>query len=687
MAEIDKEDFDTLIAKEAAGVIDPARPLGFGDQSGVYPRPEYFYRSSINTNALGGGSPALSVGGGDPRVEGFEKYLSGATEVTPQYTNVDVRETKSGHILIFDDTPGGEKVLIKHRSGAGVELRADGTMILKTEANMITAVNGNSAVIIEGDVQLSAKNLTFDIAADMKLNVGGNMTVNVEGDLIENIQGARRDVIGGNKGTTVKGNTSMTTVGTSTTTTLGSYNNIVKGSFSNIAEGTSSIASKGNASFTSEGEANMSSPNINIAASSLSVFGATGTIGGEGVVGYVKNIFGTSGTFTAGVTAPTFHGALNGNANTATQAGRAGTAGSLGASGSAGTVVNTPTDTTATAKPTASLLNSYLNKSNRGVPKISIDKGDFIKNSLLIGTKTGGVTNKSLSVSETRARMRDENNATNQDFVAHSISTGKLSPSHISSVPPAVGRHRSLQSSAKTPSTFVPGSTGQATDKTFVAASKPPISNFTPNPVYDPQRLDPRSDVNAISASYVLGNNGITVGTFLGGTGSKTTLSHINTFAERQSLARQLTLQTQVLEFVQNDKSIFKDYRLVVVEGVYKPETTETLSPGSLKDLATTGRVIVYQLVDQFGKQSTDKMYDLADFMADAIMFDRLILDYDTYDPSGKLSAHLIVEMPEISSTYSVVGGYFKNKLETRFNNKVQSNTDIIEIKPRTSAI
>ena len=683
MAEIDKEDFDTLIAKEAAGVIDPARPLGFGDQSGVYPRPEYFYRSSINTNALGGGSPALSVGGGDPRVEGFEKYLSGATEVTPQYTNVDVKETKSGHILIFDDTPGGEKVLIKHRSGAGVELRADGTMILKTEANMITAVNGNSAVIIEGDVQLSAKNLTFDIAADMKLNVGGNMTVNVEGDLIENIQGARRDVIGGNKGTTVKGNTSMTTVGTSTTTTLGSYNNIVKGSFSNIAEGTSSIASKGNASFTSEGEANMSSPNINIAGSSLSVFGATGTIGGEGIQMYAKNLRAQKTVYAETMQANTFYGDLEGTARDALEANLAGGTGSV----SIGGLTISAVDTSASALPTASLLNSYLNKSSRGIPKISIDKGDFIKNSLLIGTKTGGVTNKSLSVSETRARMRDENNATNQDFVAHSISTGKLSPSHISSVPPAVGRHRSLQSSAKTPSTFVPGSTGQATDKTFVAASKPPISNFTPNPVYDPQRLDPRSDVNAISASYVLGNNGITVGTFLGGTGSKTTLSHINTFAERQSLARQLTLQTQVLEFVQNDKSIFKDYRLVVVEGVYKPETTETLSPGSLKDLATTGRVIVYQLVDQFGKQSTDKMYDLADFMADAIMFDRLILDYDTYDPSGKLSAHLIVEMPEISSTYSVVGGYFKNKLETRFNNKVQSNTDIIEIKPRTSAI
>ena len=43
-----------------------------------------------------------------------------------------VDETTSGHVVEYDDTPDGERILIKHRTGAGVEMRADGSVLVSS---------------------------------------------------------------------------------------------------------------------------------------------------------------------------------------------------------------------------------------------------------------------------------------------------------------------------------------------------------------------------------------------------------------------------------------------------------------------------------------------------------------------------------------------------------------------------
>ena len=85
------------------------------------------------------------------------------------------------------------------------------------------------------------------------------------------------------------------------------------------------MSGKGKALFTSMTNVGISSPDINIGAADLSILAAGGTIGGENIINYAKNYYGTSATFTAGVTAngvtsssgitaPTFHGDLQGTA-------------------------------------------------------------------------------------------------------------------------------------------------------------------------------------------------------------------------------------------------------------------------------------------------------------------------------------------------------------------------------------
>ena len=683
MSDENGDDFDGIVDQQVAGIINTPRGAGFSDPAGVYPRPAYHYRSSINKAATGHSVTGLSVGGGDPRIDAWGSLSDPTTDQSGKYTHVDINETKSGHQIVYDDTPGNERILIKHRTGGGIELRADGTMIMKTESNMITSVSGNSAVIIEGDVMMAAKNFTLDIAADMNLKVGGDFNVTVGGSLTETINGSRRENIRGNAGTTVKGSKSTTVLGTTTNTTLGSFNNIVKGNSNNTAEGTASYTSKGAVKISSAAEANMSSPSVNIAGSSLSVFGSSGTIGGEGVVAYVKNIYGESGTFTEGFKAPTFEGKLKGKADTAFLADAATTAAAapLGSYVAPGSQAHTAVDTTATEKPTSGLLDTYLNKSSRGVSRVSIDAGDHLKNAIDRSVKSGGVTDRPLTVAETAIRMLDEDNAANATFVANAVSTGTLAPTYTNSVPPSVGRTRSTQSYGRVPTTFVQGSTAQSAIKMYVPAEKPPAKVFSVDPGYDPMNINVRIGPTAINSSTMLAK-GVPLGTFLGGTADKVTLNHIATIEERQAIARNLLPQAQILKLVQEDKGQFKDYRLIVVSGLYKLGPTEKVTAGSDKDLATRGRRVLYELYGPNGKSAPDKLYELADYISDIVYFDKMTLSYDNFNPSGAMSAILSIVMPELSATYTVVGGNFKNQLETRYNGKVQSANDLIEVLP-----
>jgi hypothetical protein len=90
------------------------------------------------------------------------------------------------------------------------------------------------------------------------------------------------------------------------------------------------------------------------------------------------------------------------------------------------------------------------------------------------------------------------------------------------------------------------------------------------------------------------------------------------------------------------------------------------------------GRSVIYELVNKgSGEVETSKTYDLAVYLKDFIPFDRLILDYDTYDPSGKLMASIIITTPTIPENY--INIKWNNKIETR-NNNVVIAPDLVEV-------
>lgn len=169
---------------------------------------------------------------------------------------------------------------------------------------------------------------------------------------------------------------------------------------------------------------------------------------------------------------------------------------------------------------------------------------------------------------------------------------------------------------------------------------------------------------------------GITCAKFLGSPGTRTQFEQIE--VDRALVARQLYLQADAMRMVIENEN-FSKQRLIVAEGVYRPTINETVTPDSINDYKKTGRAVVYQLINKSGKIDLRKSYDLAVYWKDYLKFDKLILDYDTYDPSGDLSCQVIVVMPEANESFDLS---FEQKIETTYNGKLQSKNELVEILP-----
>jgi hypothetical protein len=630
---------------------------GFQDPTGTYPREEYFYSSSLNYAARGHTINEVYTGGG---------YINVDLELRPlipsQYPKNQVQETVSGHILEFDDTPGNERVLIKHNTGAGVEMRADGTVIVSAVNNKVEVTGADHKVIVEGNGQLIYNgNLNLKVAGDMILDVGGNFNLKANTKR-EIINGPSVSEVHGNYQFNINGNYASTVTGVTTHTLLDSYNLLVKGGQTNYVEGTAQLRVSDNLDISAEDEIAVSADNINMAANDLSVFGATGTIGGQGIV-----MYGKGATFEEGVTAPTFHGDLQGTAVNAEYANQAATA-ALGTAAPGGYSASN-TATPATVKPTASILSDYLTTSSRGIYKVLIDIKDVLKNYIDRTIANGGVTNRKLTVNEIRSKLKNPLNFNNVTFTTNAISNGRLNPDFRTQSPPSIGRSVKATPTAKYGITSIGNASGTPKSKRYKGTKERP-TQFYPDPSFDPT-----SKVIITPATKLA--RGITLAKFLGGYGDKVTLNHLKFMVTKRQLARNLYVHAEIMNTVANNQSEFKDYRLVVAEGVYKRGPEEFVVTGT-NYYRESGRAVVYELIGTNGSVSLAKTFDLAAYWKDIIPFDKLILSYDTFNSTGKLHAQIIVELPTIPEDYKV---NFNRRVETHFNMSPQVTNELIEIK------
>jgi hypothetical protein len=437
---------------------------GFADPTGEYPKRDYFYGSSVNEAARGTKVNNLSLRGGD---------LSVSIETPPQKTSSfpfnDVRETSSGHVWEMDDTPGGERILIKHRLGGGIELRADGSFSSSSPGNRVTVTGGQDTVIVDGRSSIVIKgDASLTVSGDYNVNVGGNYNLDVAGSERVNVRQSSRKRIGTNVSTIVAGDADHRVAGNSTSLVLGTRNQAVKGSHKILTAADLEISSK-DTTITSEAACIISSMSMSASAGNMSIIGVNGTIGGERITHH-GSVFAGPKFYRSGIDGQpgsepaldaTFHGTLVGKASeaftaefaqkadeahsahwaagaaTAAQADVAGTAGSAGstpgpmlhAAWLAGAGVNhgvsdinvNPggsnnasyfmnhsfvTEGPGSAIPTFAILAAVLSMGSTSIRKVTIDDNDELLNQITRTPLYGDEFSHTPTTPEIRSKLR-----------------------------------------------------------------------------------------------------------------------------------------------------------------------------------------------------------------------------------------------------------------------------------------
>ena len=113
----------------------------------------------------------------------FVEPPSAASEDNPpMYPYNNITATASGHVFELDDTPKGERIRLKHRSGTFIEMHPDGDEVHK----------------IYGDgYEITVKN--------KNVYIGGVCNITIKGDSLVNYQGNRKEIVEKDYSIIVKG--------------------------------------------------------------------------------------------------------------------------------------------------------------------------------------------------------------------------------------------------------------------------------------------------------------------------------------------------------------------------------------------------------------------------------------------------------------------------------------------------
>lgn len=74
-----------------------------------------------------------------------------------EYPNNRVIRSRSGHTIELDDTPNAERVHIRHSSGSKIEMRPDGSIVIKTVGDGFEIIGGKKDIAINGDCNVDVK--------------------------------------------------------------------------------------------------------------------------------------------------------------------------------------------------------------------------------------------------------------------------------------------------------------------------------------------------------------------------------------------------------------------------------------------------------------------------------------------------------------------------------------------------
>lgn len=198
----------------------PDKSKGFNDPKGVYPKTEYLNEPDVNRLARTAFNthPGLSrkrgslvkqipsaiddiAGTGVPGSSDVPgaKWNEPDPANNTRYPYNHVRETESGHVEEYDDTPGHERMHWMHGpSGTYEEWQPDGSVAAKTTGNETYIVIGDQKILIGGNQVVSiVGNAKLLVQGNVQEQINGNVTRFIKGNLSEKIEGNySRDILG-----------------------------------------------------------------------------------------------------------------------------------------------------------------------------------------------------------------------------------------------------------------------------------------------------------------------------------------------------------------------------------------------------------------------------------------------------------------------------------------------------------
>jgi len=87
-------------------------------------------------------------------------------------------ESKSGHIIEIDDTPGNERIHIYHRAGTYYQVDSTGNLTIKSALDHMEITKGDKKQQTEGDETISVSGQSYkNVEGDIVLKTGGSMTL------------------------------------------------------------------------------------------------------------------------------------------------------------------------------------------------------------------------------------------------------------------------------------------------------------------------------------------------------------------------------------------------------------------------------------------------------------------------------------------------------------------------------
>ena len=194
----------------------------FSDNTGTYPKVGKEEKPVTTQGGL-----LINTYGADVPVDTAQ---GNAANNTTCYTHT----TPAGHTVEYNDTPGSERIMIRHKNGDGINIGPDGSIIISSKRRIDKANEDYFLEVKNGNLKFEG-NLTIDVTGDFNVNVGGEYNVNST-KKTEVVNGPYKRTITGDDIKTVDGNQTNLVTGGGAHQYLEGLSTIVKGDSRYIVE-------------------------------------------------------------------------------------------------------------------------------------------------------------------------------------------------------------------------------------------------------------------------------------------------------------------------------------------------------------------------------------------------------------------------------------------------------------------